>query len=383
MNTKQVVGYSLVLLTLILVIIAMATEGWLVADREYSTGSNHLTVGVKTYTQTWTSSSGVSSKVTGQLKDVSTPTDWANLASKLDDGGTKVIATGVIALCCLVAGFIIVLLYKRQYQSKMLAFTGHLLLLLAVFFISLGYVLYAKKVDVGWCYFVFLLVAFLLLVTVTLLIVGSLQSSEGSLKQWIAIGLVAVALILCIVAMASMSWIVIESSSASGTLKLELGVDRYVRTWTSSSGQQTVEKGKISDLSGTLLSNTEFYNKVRTAGRAILGTGIVALFFMLTGAIIVSMNLMKKLAKFYTLGVFCVVVAIVMVVVGIAVFSKQLDVGYGFMLFIASSFICLAGFALLSLGTMAEGGSVPTDPQVRNKHDPSSTPIVGGTSDQV
>ncbi len=350
MNAKQVGGIALTIVALIICIGSMATLAWITAENDNGNGSKTTTnIGLKRYSMvtvdgdnTYTTSGDIAgSSLSG--------------ASNLDAGGNNVLATGCVALVLIVGGVVAYVLYNRRTLGVGALVGAIFCELGAAVLIVAGMMLYARKINLGYSFVVYLLGALLFLTATCVLIMAAITEANKPQKYMLGGFLTLGAVVVVCVGLGTVVWL--QAFSSDGSCEIDYGVKAW-RTVCSANGNTVTENhSSFSDI-----QPDEFRAKLTDAGNYAIGFGVVGLLFGVASIVMTVLVLAEKKGpvSFPVMTVLAVLLAAVFIVIGNCLYAKQFNVGYSFMAFISSAFVVLLGLAVMLGGVFSDPAEAGT-----------------------
>jgi len=341
-----VLGYIAIIVTIVILIVSMATQAWFVNNVTDSNG-NPITVdiGLYMYSATQVSNGNVVTS-TGKISSLSyLPFDAVT-------GGTEVLACGAIAILLFTATLVLSALaatgiLRPKWEQLSIAGT-----LVGGALCVTGFVLYAQVLHVGVCFILYVAVAFILFITIGLFAFMALFETPPKPSKIAGTLLLTVLVVAVIIVAMSLTYWVKFAFNNNYTLYIGL------YTYTADNNNGVSVSGSLSDnyVSKNGGLSPSFYI---AGGNAVVGTSVPALLALtavvvlltivlvafsgakLPSATVCRINVNRVTILAVVAG--CIVVALVLVLVAIALYAKKLYVGYSFILFIASSFLAFGG----------------------------------------
>jgi len=321
------------------VVIAISTEGWFYWNE---TSFFRYYAGLKTYTKIQDNNGFVT---TGKLSEDNFPP----YSAPLDEGGTIILASGVIAIVMATVSIVLIFLHltRRVTASKM--YIGLIGLLISVLIIVIGLIFYDKKLNIGYSFLIFLASAFLIFLSLSLFLTTIRSVNPAKSRNLVAWVLLLSGTTLAVVAMATCAWYYQEDTGTSnGTGTYGIGLKRYVSTFTLN-GVTTTTSGSLDDIPAGH-KPTRFID----GGNNALGTGVVGLAGAVLALILTMMSIGGKdgdsAGKFMYIGLLAELISGLMILVGAVLYAKALFVSYSFILYVGCAFLFLVVIGLLLAG---------------------------------
>jgi len=363
MNKRQFFGFLVLFIAEVLIIISLATTGWYVNTSISSFGNLviNFAAGVKTYTMTITTSSGVLA-TSGKLSDLPSSSVYQQLRSgpygQLDSGGTGILVTGAITLFFITLVFIFALFKFRKSRGNSWIYFGTFLLFISAGLVAVGIIYYCQKLSVGYSFQLFLATAGIFVIA-TVILFSVLFASERSRGKLVLSGLLnLLSILFCITAMATKQWLILTTNlSHGGSQTTYIGLISY-----------TMVTQNISSVSVTgSLSNYPGGSTYVNGGNTVLATGIIGLVIGFMGIIFIYLAFKEK-KRMLGLSVVCNLFASFLISLGAFLYSRILNVDYSFIMFAASCFLILVAAFIITIGTMqgtihTKGRKEIVDPQ--------------------
>jgi len=345
--------------------VAMGGDGWFLWNSSDQT--TQLRAGLRTYTiyDYGTSSTYVQS---GQLSGLGSAfPSWATVATNLYDGGTIILATGVITLVILVLSLVLVILHLIGKAAATKMYLGTIGFLVSVGLIVLASVLYSRKLNVGYSFLLFLVAGFISVFT--WLIALSAFPSDNIKKPRIYFSLLLSSLILTfsIAGMATTFWFSQDWTQSGSTGSNNFGLLGYYLTFTTSGGQSVQTSGTFSQFYNQYPTLQSQVQPFQDGGRIVMGTGIVALLGTCVSIVFMVLSLIRPHpARFHTLvvSILSMLVASVLFLVGVSLYAFKLWVSWSLMLYLGCALLLL-GAVLLILKGVHDESQQPTKPAVQ------------------
>jgi len=152
------------------------------------------------------------------------------------------------------------------------------------------------------------------------------------LKQIVGLALVSVTFVVVIASMATLGWFKVNGTNTT----TYYGLRKYQVVGTGGSVE-----GSISDL-----PDSDARSRLIKGGNEILGTGIVALIFLAASIILGLIALAKPNSRLLQLSLASDLVATILILVGVVLYAQEFNIGYSFIIFLASGFICALASSL-------------------------------------
>lgn len=185
----------------------------------------------------------------------------------------------------------------------------------------------------------------------------------GACKERVALLLIVAALAVSIIALVLERWVVMADQPAGTdvTSTLTIGVKTLTLTTTRSG---TVVDVKTSTLPDEIETNyvlgkgaQAFIEKLNSGGTAVINCGAIAGAGALVAVILTCIGISGRRAPLKVAGTIIVVLAGSIIVVGVVVYSRSLDVGWSFIVSIFASFSIFAGAISLGAGLVGKAPS--------------------------
>eukprot|EP00300_Choanocystis_sp_HF-7_P038106 c54684_g1_i1.p2 GENE.c54684_g1_i1~~c54684_g1_i1.p2 ORF type:complete len:196 (+),score=32.48 c54684_g1_i1:29-589(+) len=160
------------LIAIMVSILCMSSYAWVIVVFANST----YNIGLKKYLQ----QSGNGKDVTGYLKDLQALSN----SVKLDNGGTSVLACGIVAFVFILLAYVFFIIYSCKTEKKRwILGLSALGFLFAGVTLMIGCLLYATQLDLGWAYMAYFFTGPMILMSAILAIYWFCSSDGGEVAD--------------------------------------------------------------------------------------------------------------------------------------------------------------------------------------------------------
>jgi len=355
----------------ILLMVAMAGDGWFlwVADDQ----KTELRAGLKMYTH-YDYHTTTTVTRTGKLSDLGTDyPEWSYWASSLDDGGTAILACGLITILITLGSLVMVVLHLAGKLTATKMYIGIIGFLVSVALILLAIVLYSRKLFIGYSFLLFLIGGFISVFAWLIALSAFPSETIKKPRIYYAFGLIAVLVTFIVCGMSTTYWFAQEWSESGYTGSNNFGLVGYLLVYTTPAGYTGTESGSYEDYYNRHPGTNKQIHNFQQGGKTILGFGVVALVATVVSTVCMIIALIKphpQRSRFLVASVASMLVASILFLIGVSLYAYALWISWSFMLYLGCALLLLGSVLALIKATL-EGTPTTTSTDRKSTSQPS------------
>jgi len=350
---------------LILLMVAMAGDGWFrwIA----SDGKTELRTGLKQYTH-YDYHTATTVTRSGKLASLGSDyPEWSYWSSNLDEGGTDIVAAGVVTIVITLGSLVLIVLHLVGKVAATKMYLGIVGFLVSVGLILLAIILYSRKIFIGYSFLLFLLGGFIS-VFAWLFALSAFPSEDLKRPRlYFSLCLVAVLVTFIICGMSTTFWFAQEWTEDGDSGSNNFGLVRYLLLYTTASGYSGSESGTFQDFYNRHPGTNDQVHTFESGGKTVIGFGVVALVATACSTVCMIISLIKphpQRSRFMVASVIFMLTASILYLIGVSVYAYDLWISWSFMLYLGCALLLLAAVLALIKATL-EGEKTPTTTTAR------------------